>query len=562
MLINGIEFLKSEAHVIPPLRRESRVLPKGSVHGEGAKPLECDILFERDVPVKMRDGVTIYTDIFRPVTEEAVPGIVAWSPYGKDKHRLDIPWFVAAEKLSNLQKFEGPDPGYWCAKGYAVLQPDARGVGNSEGNVWHWGVDEGKDVYDLIEWAGVQPWCNGSIGMAGTSWLGLIQWHAAVLNPPHLKAIAPWDGGDADSYRHTFARGGIMNTVFDRGIFKLMVLSDSYYESMSDMGDRYPLYNDYWRSRHAAVDQINIPIYQSGGYTNAVHVEGTFDTWCELKTPNRWLRIHNDYEWEDLYAHQDDLCRFFDRYLKGTENGWEATPRVRMAVLDPEQHDIVDPPEEDFPPPRTQYRTLYANALNGTFSPELPQTVSQRAYNSEDHQDMAVFSAAFGEKTELSGYVKLTLWMAAESAEDMDIFAYYRKVGPDGQPICPIVKGAIESGPDGAPFFGPTGWLKASLRKVEEYRTGGMRMFRPFDRPEMLEPGVPVKLEIAFAPMGMIYYPGEQLQVMITGYPLNPSDAACPLDPDGPQFESCNRGRHIIFTGGEYDSGLIIPVIP
>ena len=144
MLIDGIGFLKSTAAEIPPLCRESHILPKGSVHGEGAKPLECDILFERDVPVRMRDGVTIYTDIFRPVTNDPVPGIVAWSPYGKDKHRLDIPWYVAAGKLSNLQKFEGPDPGYWCAKGYAVLQPDARGVGNSEGNVWHWGHRRGQ----------------------------------------------------------------------------------------------------------------------------------------------------------------------------------------------------------------------------------------------------------------------------------------------------------------------------------------------------------------------------------------------------------------------------------
>ena len=62
------------------------------------------------------------------------------------------------------------------------------------------GIDEGKDAYDLIEWAGAQSWCNGSLGMAGTSWLGIIQWHTAVLAPPHLKAIAPWDGGDADAY--------------------------------------------------------------------------------------------------------------------------------------------------------------------------------------------------------------------------------------------------------------------------------------------------------------------------------------------------------------------------
>ena len=68
----------------PGFKQETLILKAGTVRREGAMPLPCDILLERDVPIKLRDGVTIYTDVFRPVNEENCPAILAWSPYGKE----------------------------------------------------------------------------------------------------------------------------------------------------------------------------------------------------------------------------------------------------------------------------------------------------------------------------------------------------------------------------------------------------------------------------------------------------------------------------------------------
>ena len=68
----------------PGFKQETLILKAGTVRREGAMPLPCDILLERDIPIKLRDGVTIYTDVFRPVNEENCPAILAWSPYGKD----------------------------------------------------------------------------------------------------------------------------------------------------------------------------------------------------------------------------------------------------------------------------------------------------------------------------------------------------------------------------------------------------------------------------------------------------------------------------------------------
>lgn len=144
----------------PGFNQSTLLLKAGTVRREGALELPCDIMFERDVAVKLRDGTTIYTDVFRPSSENdsaAYPVIVAWSPYGKE---VGSQWLddvgrvgVALSSVSELQKFEGPDPAYWVNEGYVVLNPDSRGADVSEGNITYWGRQLAEDGYDFVEWA-------------------------------------------------------------------------------------------------------------------------------------------------------------------------------------------------------------------------------------------------------------------------------------------------------------------------------------------------------------------------------------------------------------------------
>jgi uncharacterized protein len=93
-------------------------------------------------------------------------------------------------------------------RGYAVVNVDAQGIGSSEGNAVFWGQQEAEDIYDTIEWISKQPWCNGSVGMCGNSWLAISQVNfASRLKHPAMKALAPWEGR-IDVYRDTLARGG------------------------------------------------------------------------------------------------------------------------------------------------------------------------------------------------------------------------------------------------------------------------------------------------------------------------------------------------------------------
>lgn len=155
------------------------------------------VVFEKDTAVTLRDGTSIYTDVFRPVGDGPFPVIVSWSTYGKtsgtNRFNTILRSLVGVDqhKLSGLMKWEAVDPARWCPEGYAVCHPDARGAGRSEGDIQMFGDQEGRDAHDLIEWLASQPWCNGKVAMAGNSWLAVCQWFTADEQPPHLAAIAP-----------------------------------------------------------------------------------------------------------------------------------------------------------------------------------------------------------------------------------------------------------------------------------------------------------------------------------------------------------------------------------
>ena len=114
-----------------------------------------DTLHERDVAIPMRDGVTIYTDVFRPVRSdnEKVPALIPWSPHrssgtGAQQYPSMGPFNcgVPLEINSGHDKFEGPDPVEWCARGYAIINVDALGAGMSGGDSFFWGQQEAEDV--------------------------------------------------------------------------------------------------------------------------------------------------------------------------------------------------------------------------------------------------------------------------------------------------------------------------------------------------------------------------------------------------------------------------------
>jgi putative CocE/NonD family hydrolase len=83
---------------------------------------------------------------------------------------------VPKSSLSGLEKFEAPDPAEWCPRGYTVVNVDARGCFDSEGDIFFFGTQEGRDGHDTIEWIAEQSWCDGNVALVGNSWLAITQW--------------------------------------------------------------------------------------------------------------------------------------------------------------------------------------------------------------------------------------------------------------------------------------------------------------------------------------------------------------------------------------------------
>lgn len=575
----------------PGFKPEKLVLKAGSVRREGAMPLPCDILLERDVAIKLRDGVTIYADVFRPVGDEACPAILAWSPYGKEiggQMLDDVPMRsgVPLSATSGLEKFEGPDPAYWVAHGYAIVNPDKRGAYMSEGNLLYWGHEDALDGCDVIEWIASRPWSNGKVGMSGNSWLTVSQWFIAAERPEHLAAIAPWEGF-CDHYRESGTRGGIPAPEFPEMIAETFASAHGMLEDQPRMIVERPFMCDYWEDKAARVENIEIPAYVVASYTNSVHTHGSFAGFRRMASKEKWLRVHNTSEWFDYYTPEnvEDLRRFFDHYLKGIDNGWEQTPRVRLSVLNPGGTDIVGRTEEEFPLARTQYRKLYLSAADSTLCTTLPDQQAVSEYQSDSVRHEVTYRYRMEKPTELTGYMKLHLWVSAPDHDDMDLAVRVEKLLRDGQPL-PDRTGNI---------IAATGLMRVSMRQLDEARSTEAEPYYTFTTEQKLKPGEIVPVEIEIWPMGLYFNEGEMLQLTVGAY--QPANAAIPFGSAsisvpregytfmpgqpvdmitvGGNATQCadptdvvvspathNAGRHRIYTGGQYDSYLYVPEIP
>lgn len=509
-----------------------------------------DILCEQDVAVKMRDGITIYVDIFRPANETPVPALVSWSFYGKRPGEGMTEWQVMGVPpgtISTMAKFESPDPAYWCRKGYAVVNVDPRGTGNSEGDICMFGSQDGRDGYDCIEWLAQQHWCTGKIALAGNSAVAMSQWRIAAEVPPHLTCIAPWEG-TGDIYRESIYEGGIPALTFN----EFIVSQASGLGGIDDQVEnakKYPLMNAYWEDKIPNYRNIRIPCYVTACW-NHFHLSGSFNGFKKIRSPKKWIRAHRDFEWPDAYCTKgiQELQMFFDRYLKDIHNGWELTPRVRLEVQD--VFDINyddDRKEKEFPLKRTQYKKLFIDAASQKMSFDEVAEESSVSYDSND--GLVNFDIQFEEDTEITGYMKLRIWVAAKDHDEMDLFINVKKLSTTGEEL-PITL-------FGEPHPGAWGKMRVSHRKLDEAKSKHYLPVQAHLEEEKLKPGEIVPVDIAIVPTSRFWHKGQSLRVEIAGRYIRREGWFEPLT-----WETDNKGEHVIYAGGKYDSYLQVPIIP
>lgn len=552
-------------------------LKKGLLIADGFKPLEHDIVMMKDVAVKMRDGITIYADVFLPADskEKELPTLIAWSPYGKsdgtaDRYRnLFNLMGMGNGWNSGLTKFEGPDPDYWCAQGYAVCNPDPRGIAYSEGDITMIGSQEAEDCHDLIEWIAQQEWSNGKTALTGTSYLAFSQWFIAATQPPHLTCINP-NEGLSDAYRDMCYVGGIPDPHF---LARLQInhcsaTGGTRREDMIAEEEKYPLASEpLWQDKKAVQSRIHIPVYMVASYGNSLHTMGTFRSWRNLGTSEKWMRIHDTQEWPDYYSKEatEDRLRFFDHYLKGIDNGWEKTPKVRYPLYDMEGGNRLDIPANDFGyGEEISYRRYYLDGRSRTLSIKPSDDVATVQYEVGGIPGRVSFMKTFDEETSFAGYPKLKVYSGVKGHNDMDLFVWVQKLDKFGNILSQInipnhgavIQDFTQDGASIIRYKGPNGKLRLSMRHLSDETTDEVPDYS-FDRVEKLEEGNAYEADIVLSPIGMTFHKGETLRVVISpteevGAGMMPGTPGCMPD---------NRGTHIIYTGGKYASYLQLPLI-
>lgn len=555
------------------------------------------LLAEKNVPIEVGDGTVLYANVYRPDradSSERFPVIVAHGIYGKDVHFADAyapqwqklnelhPDLFQDESSGKYVRWETADPERWVPHGYVLIQVDARGTGQSPGFLDPFSPREIQDYFETIAWAARQSWSSGKVGLLGISYYAISQWLVASLQPPHLAAIIPWEGG-SDHYRDWSHHGGIHSNTFTEAWWPRQVLPNQNGNAATAHRDRdtgaattgaplapeilegnraayvgeigrHPLADAWHAQRSPQFDRVRVPLLSAGNWGGAgLHLRGNIEGWMRAASTRKWLSIHDGTHFESFYLPQyvEMQRRFFDRYLKDIDNGWENEPPVQLSIRHPHAPSIRRM-ECEFPIARTVWTRFYLDAAERTLScSENPDPASAGYAATDGRLDFS--TAPFEADVEFTGFVSLRLWLAS-STRDADIFATLRALEPGGKEV--VFQGASE------PVPVARGWLRASHRRVDASRGTPFRIFHPHDARETLVPDELCELDLEMWPTSIVLPKGYRMVLTLTGRDLEfdgiPGRILHTRSAGDEEF--C--GRTTIHTGGQTASYLTMPLIP
>jgi predicted acyl esterase len=327
-----------------------------------------------------------------------------------------------------------------------------------------------------------------------------------------------------------------------------MVAGNGYIEDPLAMGKAYPQFNAYWADKIPKFSNIRIPTFYTSCW-NHFHDVGSFEGFMAIKSRNKWMRAHREFEWPDTYNIYNikELKDFFDRYLKDIRNGFEFVPKVRLEVMDAYNFDYqTNRPEKEFPLARTEYKKLYLNAADMSMSSAPVATEARVPY--DGNTDIVTFDYVVPEETEITGYMSVHLNVSVNGYDDADLFFTVKKLGEGGKEV-PV---SVLNEPH------PGAWckLRLSMRKLSP-KSKPEKPVQAFDEVQKLRPDEIVPIDVCFVPYSRIWHKGEKLRLQIAGRYIREPGWFERLG-----WETDNQGTQVIHTGGEFSSWLQIPFIP
>jgi putative CocE/NonD family hydrolase len=520
--------------------------PLAALHAEAPDPgkysaEQFEVKATRGNRAAMRDGVRLSVDVFQPKSDGRFPAILIITPYGNNP---------------GYQK-----RGTWFAqRGYVVAVADSRGRFDSEGEWDPFDPKHKTDGYDLVEWLAKQPWCDGKVGMMGLSYMGWTQWWTATQAPPSLKAIVPEVAPPDQFYNLPYQNGVLQGVMLDwAGAMAGRVgqiigpgpyggfasserrLSDymqlPYLKLNEIRGALDAPWFEKWIRGHTASDPYwrGIAYQTPQSYAKvavpSLAVSGWFDgdangspmNYLAMKkygaTPDArrprlvigpWPHIFNqnrkvgafDYGADAVINWDGYVCRWFDHWLKGIDNGVMNDAPVHVFVMGRNKWSA----EQDWPLPQTRWTKYYlhskghANTASGdgvlsttppasgdaasdsyVYDPAKPTLSDFTSGHIEDGAVDTRKSASgpgvlvyttppLDEEVEVTGPITAKLY-AATSARDTDWMVRLIDVQPDGfsAMLCEGLMRARHRDPDHSGTFNPAKLSLIEPNQVYEY---------------------------------------------------------------------------------------------
>jgi predicted acyl esterase len=507
---------------------------------------EHEVIAHRDIFVPTRDGVKICVDVFRPDGQGKFPALVTMSSFNKDIQSNRI--WPAASRSRRIQgvadaSVEAGPIDFFVRRGYVYIIGAVRGTGKSGGAYNHLGSKEAGDAYDVVEWAARQPWCNGNVGMAGIGYFATHHAQAALMEPPHLKCIAPvsafWD-----MYNYYWYPGGVLANGFLRWFISLANFDVHTDEkaTLKELGEKgykaaiaraladqdiaaepqlvdalknpdlpsngtvvdillHPEWGDYWVDR-AIMDytKIKVPSY----IVAAAHRPAAFHHWQDMKMPKKLLNCPPAYTDRPFYQFSWELLRWYDCWLKGLDTGIMDEPNIRLFIQNANEWLNAD----DFPIPGTKFIPLNLHENHSLCEIEPWPEAEAASYDDApgNRGSLKYTSAPMVENTEIAGPFVLNLYASCRGT-DMN-----------------LVINLYDADAEGKETFLTEGYLKASHRELDTKKSKPWVAFYTHTQSRPLVPGQVYPLAINLNPTAALIKAGHRIVLKISSADDVPED--------------------------------------
>lgn len=557
------------------------------------------ILIDHHRAIPLRDGVTLYADVYRPARDGRFPTLVARTPYGVQRENVGV-----HDRLIMLARM-----------GYAVVNVDVRGRYESEG-VWDPFRSEGRDGYDVIEWAATQPWSTGKVASQGGSYLGHVQWAALSEQPPSLVAAFP-AVASTNLYANWITHGGAFHLAFNFGWgvvrmpYRIMqpqlyftgkdaapelhydqLLRHLPLETMDERAFQHPVkhwrdwvqhesYDAYWKevSDEEKFSRVQVPVMTQGGWFD-IFLPGTINGFVGVRNhganerARRLTRMvigpwghgpsqkYGDLDFGPDADKQlfDYEVRWHDYHMKGVANGVDTDAPVQIFYMGINRWRG----EADWPIPGARETNWYLQP-GGKLAPTAPTgdssgdgSTSYR-YDPNDPVPTTGGNNCCGSPT-IAGPVDQA---PLDARQDIVRFtsdvlkAPVTIAGPvkmdlhattDGRDTDWMVK-LIDVHPDGKAYPMAEGILRARFREG-------------LDAPALLEPGTAYRYAIDMVGTAVVFQPGHRIRVDITSSNFPQFDRNLNTgDPLGKGTQP-RVAQQTIWHSAARPSAVVLPVVP